>query len=176
LRLAFVIDAVGAALGARHIPALPPNDQSEKNGLAPGGCPGVTLVRPHIHDVHIGAEPDVVSQVPAIVVGIFVNHDIVAIPKPVAAITDVEGAGEVSMLPGMIEMIVDVGPAGVVADPLAVVMNVGSIGMPRLVVEMLGGLRRMRRARRSWTMRRDVGRPTPNIVSSSVLTKGRERK
>lgn len=204
MRLAFVIDAVGAALGARDIPALPPNDQSEKNGLAPGGCPGVTLVRPHIHDVHIGAEPDVVSQVPAIVVGIFVNHDIVAIPKPVPAITDVEGgyaetktaepetvrasaaempymataeaAGEVSMLPGMIEMIVDVGPAGVVADPLAVVMNVGSIGMPRLVVEMLGGLRRMRRARRSWTMRRDVCRPTPNIVSSSVLTKGRERK
>jgi hypothetical protein len=80
------------------------------------------------------------------------------------------------MLKGMIEMIVDVAAAGVVADPLAVVMNVGRVRMPRLVVEMRGGLRRMRRARRSGTMRRDVGNSSPNTMNSSVLSKGRERK
>lgn len=155
-------------------------------------------------DVYISPEPDVVGQVPAIVVGIFVNHDIVAIPEPVVAVAEVEGgyaetktaepeqvraaaaemphmaaaeaAGEVPMLPGMIEMIVNVAPAGVVADPFAVVMNVGSIGMPRLVVEMRGGLHRMRRARRSGTMRRDVCNSTTNTMNSSVLSKGRERK
>ncbi len=139
------------------------------------------LVWSKILDVDVGTKPDVISQVPAIVVGVFVDHDIVAIPEPVAAVADVEvgdgeaktakpeqarssaaqmphmpaaeAAGEASMLPGMIEVIVNVIPAGIVADPLAVGMNVGSIGMPHLVVEVLAARgNRMRSARRSGTV------------------------
>ena len=170
----------------------------------PAYSPTCGLVWSQVHDVHIGAEPDVVGQVPAVVVRIFVDHDIVAIPKPVAAIANVEGgntetktakpekvrasapemphmaateaARKVPMLPGVIEMIVNVAAAGVVSDPFAVVMDVGSVGMPRFVVEVRRGLRRMRRASRSGTVRRDVGNPTTNTVNRSVLSKGRERE
>jgi hypothetical protein len=44
---------------------------------------------PHKHDVHICAKPDVISQIPAVVVRVFVDHDIVPTPVPVAAISDI---------------------------------------------------------------------------------------
>src|SRR5579863_2030537 len=49
------------------------------------------LVWPQVLDVHISTEPHVVRQIPAVMVWIFVNHDIVAIPEPVPAVADVEG-------------------------------------------------------------------------------------
>jgi hypothetical protein len=42
--------------------------------------------------MNVGSEPDVVGEVPAVVVGVFVDHDIVAIPKPVAAEADIVGS------------------------------------------------------------------------------------
>ena len=201
------VTATNATRGARVSPRSKWRDSGRNNtrhpaALSAGSTCG--LVWPHVLDMDIGAEPDVVGQVPAVVVGIFVNHDIVAIPEPIAAIAEVEGgyaetktaepeavrasaakmphmaaaeaAGEVSVLKGMIEMIVNVAAAGVVANPLAVVMDVGSVGMPRFVVEMRGRLRRMRRARRSGTVLGNVGSPATNTVNRSVLSKRRERK
>src|SRR5579863_7998441 len=49
------------------------------------------LARPQIEHVHVGAGPRVVSQVPAVVVRIVVNHHVVALPVPVARVVDVEG-------------------------------------------------------------------------------------
>jgi hypothetical protein len=107
--------------------------------------------------VAIGAEANVVGKVPAIVVGIVVDHDLVAVPIPIVAVgivircdaeieaaepealaiaagdvpdvTAANAAGETAMLPGTIEMIVGIIAAGIVADPRVVVVNVRSVGM-----------------------------------------------
>jgi len=107
--------------------------------------------------VAVGAQPYVVRQVPAHVIRILVNHDLVGIPQPVTAIAQVErrdaeveasepesrrasscqvpdvmrteSAGEMAVLPGMIEVVMRIVAAGIVADSRAVRMNVGSIRM-----------------------------------------------
>jgi hypothetical protein len=107
--------------------------------------------------MNVGTEADVVGEIPSDVVGIFVDHDIVAVPEPVTAVTDVEGSdaeiearepkparaatrempnvtaaeapGEVSMLPGMIEVKAGVIPAIVMSDPLTIVVNVRRFGV-----------------------------------------------
>jgi hypothetical protein len=157
----------------------------------------------HVLDVDVRSKPDVISQVPAVVVGVLVNRDIVAIPEPVVAEADVEigngeakttepeqarasaaqmphmaaaeAAGEASMFPGMIEMIVSIIPARFVANPFAVGMNVGSVGMPRFVVVVLTTLgHRMGSARRSGTVRGGV--PAATARMTTMLSNGRERK
>ena len=100
----------------------------------------------------------VVGEVPAWVVGIFVENDVVAIPVPAIAETEViwgdteiesakpestgtttgkmpsvvrpEASGKAAMLPGMIEMVVRVIGAGIVSDPRTVFMNMRSVGCP----------------------------------------------
>src|SRR5688572_25195449 len=96
------------------------------------------LESPEICDVEVGAEPCVVGQVPTLMIGIFVDRDLVAVPEPVIAEAKVEGAdskveaaepeafpgssskpedmaateaaGETPVFPGMIEVI-----AGIIA-------------------------------------------------------------
>ena len=105
----------------------------------------------------IGAKANVVGEIPAIVVGIIVDHDLVAVPIPIVAVgivigcdaeietaepeafaiaagdapfvTAADAAGKAAMLPGTIEMIVGIIAAGFVADPLVIVVNVRSVGM-----------------------------------------------
>lgn len=43
-------------------------------------------------DVDVGAQTDIVGEVPALVVGIVVDDDVVAVPEPVVAEADVVGA------------------------------------------------------------------------------------
>ncbi len=50
-----------------------------------------------------------------------------------------ETAGEVSMLPGTVEMVVGIVAAGIVSDPLAVGVGVRDIGMSGLVGEAAAG-------------------------------------
>jgi len=52
-----------------------------------------------------------------------------------------EAAGEVSVLPGMIETIVGIIAASVVSHPFAIGVNVRGIGMTRLIAEMSPVLR-----------------------------------
>src|ERR1700739_2207256 len=113
------------------------------------------LMVAEILDVDVGTEPGVVGQVPAVVVGIFVDDDRIAVPIPVigvvvivgsyAEIADAEpkalavssaqvidvaaakAAGEVAVLPGVIEMVVRVSATGIVADPSPIVMDVRRI-------------------------------------------------
>lgn len=99
-------------------------------------------------NVTVGAEARVVGQVEAVVVGIFVDNDLVSAPIPIVAeaivgsgdaesetaepeaftiaafdtphVAGTEAAGEASMGPRMIEMKVRIVAAGVMAYPFAV--------------------------------------------------------
>ncbi|MFZ1005926.1 MAG: hypothetical protein WAN65_03760 [Candidatus Sulfotelmatobacter sp.] len=124
-------------------------------------------------------------------VGVFVDDDVVAVPEPVAAEADVVGsdakveaakpetvgsaaaevpdvpapetASEVAVLPGMVEVVVNIVMAGIVANPFAVGVNVRCVGMASLIVEvrcLRGG---MRRARRFGTVGGNVRGPATNL-------------
>lgn len=109
----------------------------------------------------VGAEADVVGEVPAGVVGIVEDGDLVSGPVPIVAIGVIsrsdaeieasepetrpiaagyapnvaaaEAAGETAMLPRMIDVVVGIIAAGVMTDPLAVGMDVRSFGMALFV-------------------------------------------
>ena len=125
-------------------------------------------------------------------VRIVIDNDIVAVPQPVIAEADVirgnaeieaaepesvrtaapempnvtatEAAGKAAVLPGMIEVVVRIIGAGVVANPLAVSVDVRCIGMAGLVVKVTGFLsgRGMRSVHWRWAMGGNVCRSTSN--------------
>src|SRR5579883_1882849 len=43
-----------------------------------------------VHDVDVSAEPDVIRQIPAGMIGIVVDHDGIRIPEPAVHVADVE--------------------------------------------------------------------------------------
>jgi len=98
------------------------------------------------------------------VIGIVIDHDVVAIPKPIAAVISIIGrdgeeesaniesvwpttmqapymlrpdpALEVAMLPGMIQMVVRIGVTGVVSDPAVIFsVHMRSLRVARLIIE-----------------------------------------
>ncbi len=105
----------------------------------------------------VSSEPDVIGEIPSVVVGIFVDHDVVSGPIPVVAKTEVEAcdaevkaaepeatgaasgqvpdvtssesAGKAAVFPGMIEVETGVIVPVIVADPLSIVMDVRSLGV-----------------------------------------------
>jgi hypothetical protein len=117
----------------------------------------------HVHDMDVRAQPDVVGYIPTHVIRVFIDHNLIRTPKPVIAEivvirghTEIEaskpkslpisafysedvGTPEASceppMLPRMVEMIMYVVRTSVVSDPLPVGMDVGSIGVPRLILK-----------------------------------------
>ena len=128
-------------------------------------------------------------------VGIFVDDDVVAVPQPVAAIAQVECAhaevetaepeavgaasgempdvaaaeasGEVAVFPGMVETHAGIVAAGLVADPFAVGVDVGSVGVSGLVVEVRGCWGRVR----CWS--RTVGRDVSGAAADGSAMLGR---
>jgi hypothetical protein len=119
---------------------------------AQGGTSRIKALSPEIANVNVGAQPDVVGEIPAFVVGVFEDRDIVAIPKPVVGIGKVkrgdaevisakpeaagiasldtppvftaEAAVEAAMLPGVIDVEAHIIAATFVSDPFAVVVDV----------------------------------------------------
>ena len=115
------------------------------------------LIVPQIRYVNVGAQPHVVSQVPAIVVRVLVDRDVVTIPEPVITVVVVvrgdvevettkpetfpasagkpedmaaaEAAIKASLFPCSIHVVVAIITAGIVSDPRIVGVNVGSFGM-----------------------------------------------
>ncbi len=113
--------------------------------------------------VHVGSEPLVIGQIPAGVVGILVDHDVVAVPVPAIDVGVVPGcnapveviepetvwaaaakmpdmlraesAGEVPVLVGSIHVVVGIVAAGIVTDPAAAIVDVGCVGMSFVVAE-----------------------------------------
>ena len=117
-------------------------------------------------DVSVGAQPDVERQIPADVVRVIVDHDLVTVPHPVIAVVVVIGgnakvetaepkaiasstsempnvaaansAAKSPVLPRVIEVIVGVAGSALVSDPFAVVVNVRGLGVPgRIGIMML---------------------------------------
>jgi len=83
-----------------------------------------------------------------------------------------EATCEATVLPGMIEVVVRIVAPGVVADPLAVGMDVRCVGVPGLVVVVTVFWRGM------WIVNRGrpVGWDMPATTFTVVLGKGCERK
>jgi len=117
----------------------------------------------HIRDMNVGAEPDVVGEIPADVVGVVVDDDVVAIPEPVATIADVEGrdaevvsaepeavgttaskapheagaesALKMAVFPGMVEVEAGVAASPIVADPFAILVDVRGLRVAFVVAK-----------------------------------------
>jgi hypothetical protein len=114
-----------------------------------------------VFDVAVSAQASVVGEIEAVVVGIFVDDDLVGAPVPVIAeavvggedaeseatepeafaiaafdapdVAGAEAAGEVAVRPSMIDMVAGIIFAGVVADPFAVGVDVRGVGMAGFV-------------------------------------------
>jgi len=119
-----------------------------------------------VHHMNVGAEPYVIRQIPTLVVGVVIDHNVVAVPQP--AITEshvrrcdvpvpsvepktsgattaevpnmvaTESAGEVSVLPRFVEMQAGIVASGVMTYPF-VSIHVGYVGMTRLVAKFATG-------------------------------------
>ena len=122
-----------------------------------------------ILDMDVSAEADVVGEVPAVMVWVVVNYELVGAPVPAVAETVVSGghveiettepealavatfdakyvaladaSGEAAMLPGMLKVIVGIIAAGIVAYPFVVGVNVRSFGVAGSVGILCGLLR-----------------------------------
>lgn len=123
----------------------------------------------------VGAQSRVVGEIPAVMVGIFVDYDLVAVPEPVRAQGQVKGgnaeseaakpetvgpascnapdvaaaeaAGEAAMFPGMVEMEARIIAPVIMADPFTVVMDVRSLWVPGFVTAGRSGWRAVRSGR-----------------------------
>jgi len=117
------------------------------------------------HYVNVGPQPYVVGEIPARMIGIVVDDDLIRIPEPVVAeaeiigsnaeieTTEPEPAGapagesppvlraqagsEMSVFPGMIDVVVGIVSAASVSDPISVRVHVRSLGVPGLVAEIV---------------------------------------
>src|ERR1035441_3356121 len=113
-----------------------------------------------IQDVHISAEAHIVSEIPAHMVRIVVNHDLIRAPVPIAAIVSVgernrpvpaiepelsgtsagnppyvrgtKAASKVPVSPGMVQMVARIVGAGIMPDPVTPV-HVGTLGVARFI-------------------------------------------
>jgi len=112
--------------------------------------------------VDIGSEPGIIGEIPARVIGIVVDHDVVAVPQPIAAVVIVvrrdapekaaepetvpassfeainvvaaNFAAETSVFPRAVKMVMRIAAAPVMTDPtITFSMNVGSFGVALLV-------------------------------------------
>jgi hypothetical protein len=139
--------------------------------------------------VHVSSEPHVVSKVPTRVIGIVIYSDVVRVPKPIIRIANIvrcyrkvkvvepkavrastaetpdmaaaKSAIEATVFILMIEMIAVVASACIMANPLAVRVDVWRIGMPLPVAEISVFVNRTCISSPCGTVRR-------NVLSSST--------
>src|SRR5579863_7571193 len=126
-----------------------------------GNEPFVWLTSAQVHHVDIGAEAGVIRQVPAGMIRVFVNDDVVGIPEPavhkanvirgnapipipeteavrvaagqVPMVRGAEAAFKPPMFPWIVQVIVRIVTPGVVADPALAVVDMRGIGMAGVV-------------------------------------------
>jgi hypothetical protein len=169
------------------------------------GCPYRGASGSQIQHVNVSPESYVVGKVPAVVIGILIEDDVVGIPEPAVAEADIvrgnakvepakpetvrtttsetpvmaraEAAPEVSVLPGMIDMVMSIIPARVVPDPLPAAIDVRSVrvaGPVREIPVFLSGMRVAADRLRAAGWRRRVGGAWCFAFLAS-LTKSRKR-
>jgi hypothetical protein len=162
-------------------------------------------------DMDVSAEAHVIRQVPTIVIGIVIKHDVVTVPQPVAAEGEIErryaekeaaetetpraSSGEpkhvvaadasrkVTVLKRMIQMIVRVVSAAVVAHPCSIVVNVRRARMAFLIRDVRGrsmgwscSMRSRGRRTGCWRMRGTAANGVTAATSASMLRKCRNGK
>lgn len=116
-----------------------------------------------ILDVDVGAGSGVVGEIPTVVVGIFVDHDGIAVPVPVTGVVVIKGryaeveavepeafavssskvklmaaakaAVEAAVFPGMIQVVVRIAATGIVTDPMVIVVNVRRVRVIGAIAE-----------------------------------------
>jgi hypothetical protein len=121
--------------------------------------------------VDVGSEADVIGEVPAFVVRVVIDYDLIGVPIPATGVAVIVGRDapeesvkpealgtsssempnmsaadspvEASVFPGTVEMIVSIVAPGVMPDPAIIRVYVRSLGMSWLVAE--------RRPVRSWS-------------------------
>jgi hypothetical protein len=148
--------------------------------------------------VDVGAQPYVVGEIPAVVIGIFVDDDLIAIPEPVIAegqvkrsdaevkaakpetvgtssanapyVAAAEAAGEVAVLPWVIEVEAGIIAPGVMSDPSAVVVDVRGGRMAVVVVK--AGCRVGNCAMRSWRSMFRNKSAADRVAVATVLRQG----
>ena len=146
--------------------------------------------------VNVGTQSHVVGEIPAVMVRVFIDHDLIGIPEPVAAETDVwsrdaeeeaakakalwtssgkspdmarpKTAGKATMFKGTIEMIRGVVSARVMADPFVVRVHVRSFRVSGFIGETSIRLSSWRSRPAGW-LRNLGGRGT---VSGNVSSTG----
>jgi len=130
--------------------------------------------------VHVSAEPRVIGEIPARMIGIIIDYDRVRIPQPAGNVCQIEGrnapveviepeprrppalkmkhrarpesAREVAVFERMSQMVLRIIWSGVVPHPFAVRLDMGGVRMSRLVLEV--SLRWSRVRSRSFVRRR----------------------
>jgi hypothetical protein len=141
--------------------------------------------------MNVISQPYVVGEIPANVVIVLINYDLVGIPQPAVSEAEIvwgnaeeeavkpealrassykpeymataKAARKVPMLPGMTEMVVGIIPARVMPDPVAVGVNVRGIWVSSVIIECAVWLT----SKGSWTMGRDES-ATPAMTASAV--------
>ena len=152
--------------------------------------------------MNVSSQPHVVSEVPADVIRILIDDDLVRAPKPAVAEGDVvwgnakeettkpktrrapscevpnmvgaEPAREVSVFPRMIEMVVRIVPAGVMPNPLITIdmRGVGVAWLVGVIAMFLGGV--WLPAKGSWPLSRSSMSLAACRVFFSFLRKRQE--
>lgn len=140
-------------------------------------------MRAQVHHMHVRSEPGIVSQIPAGMIGVVVNDNWVARPDPIFAVLYIEGSyaerkaaepesrrasanqailvagakpsGEAPMLKGMGKMKARVVGGIVVAYPGIIRIYVRTVGMSRVIREILLWRRRLRALGRFPWLRRN---------------------
>ena len=142
-------------------------DKQEGGGLEayPLVDPDAAVPLAQIHHVNVGSESHVVGKIPANVIGIIVDDNVVAIPIPVGdkcyisrrdtpvpviepeatrstpyqapPVRRTETSVKATVLPWLIEVIVAVIAASIMAHPSIAGVNVRGIGMARVVAEVV---------------------------------------
>ncbi len=112
----------------------------------------------------IRSKTDVVSEVPADVIRIVVDHDVIGIPQPIVTETDIvrsdgeiesaepetarasaseppymfapKPSGEATMLPRMVDVVIGIAPSGVMTDPTLAIVDVRGVRMSFLLLEL----------------------------------------
>ena len=113
--------------------------------------------------MHVGAQPGVIGQVPALVIRVVVDHDLIGVPQPITGegeivrrdaeeepvepepsrttapeakdMSSAEAAVETTVLPWMIEVVVPVVTTRVMTNPAAVRVHMRRIRMSIAVTE-----------------------------------------
>jgi hypothetical protein len=176
----------------------------ERRASPPGSPPekllhnNLTTLPSQIRYVDVGSEPDVIGEVPADVIGIGVDDDVVRIPEPAVRETNVVGsdgevetaepeaagttaseaphvaaaetAGESAMFPRTFQTVMSVAAAAIVAHPLSIVMHMGSIGVSAPVVEVAVLLDRMRTPHARRTVCRNVLPAATDLRPATALS------